>query len=87
MELKIIEDKKSRVVFEIVGADHTLGNVLKERISLQKGVNVCSYNVEHPLISNPRFLVEADDAKKAISSAIDSLKKDNEEFKKSIEKA
>lgn len=87
MELKIIEDTKGRVVFEIVGADHTLANILKERISQQKGVTVCSYNVEHPLVSNPKFLIEADNAKKAIDAAIDSLKKDNDEFRKLAEKA
>ncbi len=86
MELKIIEDSKSRVIFELIGTDHTLANILKERISMQKGVKICSYNVEHPLISNPKFLIEADNAKKAVESAIDSLKKDNDEFKKQAEK-
>ena len=87
MELKIIEDKKGRVVFEVIGADHTLGNILKERIAEQKGVKIASYNVEHPLISNPKFLIEADKKKKAIETAIDSLKKDNDEFKKLVQKA
>jgi len=87
MELKIIEDTKEKIIFEIIGADHTLGNILKEKIATQKGVKICSYNIEHPLISNPKFLVEADNPRKAIVSAIDALKKDNEEFKKLIEKA
>jgi len=87
MELKIIEDSKDKVVFEIIGADNTLSNVLKERISQQKGVDACSYNVEHPLTSNPKFIIQADNAKKAIEAAIESLKKDNEEFKKLAEKA
>lgn len=87
MELKIIEDTKGRVVFEIIGADHTLGNILKEKISQQKGVKICSYNVEHPLVSSPKFLVEADNAKKAVTAAIDALKKENDEFRKLAEKA
>lgn len=84
MELKILEDKKGRVVFELEGADHTLANVLKERIALEKGVTACAYNVEHPLVSNPKFVVEADDVKKAIANAIDSLKKDNNDLKKQL---
>lgn len=84
MELKILEDTKKRVLFELVGADHTLANVLKERITEQKGVHVCSYNVEHPLVSSPKFIVEADNVKKAISDAIDSLKKDNDALKKQL---
>lgn len=84
MELIILEDKKGRAVFELAGVDQTLANILKERIALQKGVSVCSYNVEHPLVSNPKFIVEADNVQKAIADAIESLKKDNNEFKKQL---
>ena len=85
MELKIIEDNKGKVVFEIIGADHTLSNILKEKIASQKDVDACSYNVEHPLTSNPKFIIQAKNAKKAIEDAIKDLKKDNEEFKKLVE--
>jgi DNA-directed RNA polymerase subunit L len=84
MEIKILEDKKGRVIFELVGADHTIANVLKERIAQQKGVSTCSYNVEHPLVSSPKFIVEADNVKKAIEDAIDSLKKDNDSLRKAL---
>ena len=84
MELNILEDKKGRVLFELQGADHTLANILKERISAQKGVSVCSYNIEHPLVGYPKFIVEADNVKKAISDAIESLKKDNDAKKKQL---
>jgi DNA-directed RNA polymerase subunit L len=85
MEIKIIEDTKDRVVFEVIGADNTLSNILKEKIAEQKGVDVCSYNIEHPLVSNPKFVVEADNAGKAITAAIDALKKENNDFKKQVE--
>ncbi|MGM5483356.1 MAG: RpoL/Rpb11 RNA polymerase subunit family protein [Nanobdellota archaeon] len=84
MEIKIIEDKKSRVVFELVGADHTIANILKEKIAQQKGVSACSYNVEHPMVSNPKFFIEAESAKKAIETAVDELKKENDDLKKQI---
>jgi DNA-directed RNA polymerase subunit L len=87
MELKIIEDKKEKVIFELAGADNTIANILKERIAKQKGVTACSYNIEHPLISNPRFIILADNAKKAIDAAISSLKKENDELKKLVDKA
>ena len=85
MELKIIQQAKDSIIFELIGADHTLANILKERISLQKDVDACSYNVEHPLISPPKFFVSAKDVKKAISDAIDSLKKDLASLKKDAE--
>lgn len=87
MEIKIIESTKDRAVFELIGADHTLANVLKERISQDKDVSVCAYNVEHPLISNPKFVIEAKSPKKAIESAIDSLKKDLSGLSKDAQKA
>lgn len=87
MEIKIIEDTKGRVVFELINADHTLANVLKEKISQQKGVKICSYNVEHPLVSFPKFLIEAANAKAAIEGAIKDLKAENADFRKQAEKA
>lgn len=87
MELKIISESKDKVEFELINADHTLANVLKERISQDKDVSACAYNVEHPLISNPKFVIEAKSPKKAIESAIDSLKKDLSGLKKDAEKA
>jgi len=87
MELKILEDKKGQVIFEIIGADHSLSNVLKEKIAEQKGVTSCSYNIEHPLVSNPKFIIEADNAQKALISAIDELKKENETLGKLLKKA
>jgi len=87
MEIKIIEEAKEKVVFELVGADHTLANILKERISLEKDVTACAYNVEHPLISNPKFIIESKSPKKAIESAIATLQKDLAGLKKDAEKA
>jgi DNA-directed RNA polymerase subunit L len=85
MNIKIVEDTKGRVVFEIIGGDNTLSNILKETIAKQKGVTACAYNIEHPLVSNPKFIVEADNAGKAITAAIDALKKENNDFKKQVE--
>lgn len=83
MELKIIENEKTRLVFEIPGADHTLCNALKKELLEIPGVEIATYAIEHPLIGIPKMIVETKGAvtpKKALEKAIDGLKEKNKEF-------
>ena len=82
MELNVLEDKKKRLVFELKGEDHTLCNALREELWNDKSVTVSAYNISHPLIGIPRFIVETDgkDPKKALKDAISRLKKKNSEL-------
>ncbi|MBN2368334.1 DNA-directed RNA polymerase subunit L [Candidatus Woesearchaeota archaeon] len=79
MEFNILEDKKKRLVFELKGEDHTLCNVLREELWNDKSVTVSAYNISHPLIGIPKFIIETDgkDPKKALKDAISRLKKKN----------
>ncbi|MFT4326532.1 MAG: RpoL/Rpb11 RNA polymerase subunit family protein [Candidatus Woesearchaeota archaeon] len=86
MELHIIEDTKDKVIFELVGADNTISNILKEYVTQQKGVLACSYTIEHPLVSHPKFFVQADNAKAALEAALKALQKEVEDLKKQAEK-
>jgi DNA-directed RNA polymerase subunit L len=60
MELEILEDKKNKLVVEIKGEDHTFCNALKAELWNDKHVKIASYNIQHPLISEPRIIVETD---------------------------
>ena len=77
MEIKIIEDKKNRLVFDVVGESHTLTGALKKELWNDEHIKSAGYNVEHPLLNVPRFVVETDGAepRKVISSAIKRLQK------------
>ena len=88
MEINILEDKKKRLVFEINGEDHTLCNALREELWNDKSVTVSAYNISHPLIGIPKFIIETNgkDPKKALKDAISRLKKKNTELKKQVEK-
>jgi len=82
MELKVVEKAKKRMVFDLVGADHTFSGALKKELWNDKSIKVSAYNVEHPLIGITRFIIETDDKEpeKALVDAIKRLEKKNEQF-------
>jgi len=89
MEITIIEDKKTKLLFEIKGEDHTFCNVLREELWNDSSVKVAAYNILHPLISNPKFTVETDtkkSAKEALADAVKRLKDKNSLLRKQVVK-
>ena len=82
MELKVIEKSKKRLVFDLIGCDHTFSGALKKELWNDKSVNISAYNVEHPLVGIPRFIVETSDKdpEKVLLDAVKRLEKKNESF-------
>ncbi|MBR9675493.1 DNA-directed RNA polymerase subunit L [Candidatus Woesearchaeota archaeon] len=90
MELEVREDKKSRFEFKLFGEDHTFCNALRDELWNDKEVTIAAYNIKHPLISEPIFVVETTSKKeprKALKDALKRLDKKNEEFLKEFSKA
>lgn len=88
MEIKILEDKKKRLVFELTGEGHTLCNALRDELWNDKSVTVSAYNISHPIIGIPKFIIETDakEPKKALKDAISRLKKKNAEIMAQVKK-
>ena len=86
MEIKAIEDKKNRFVFEIDGMGHTYINILKNQLWNDNHVKVATYNIKHPQVGKPKFILETDgeNPKAALSSAVGRLKKLSEKFMKEM---
>lgn len=85
MEIKILDNKKNRLLFEIKDADHTLCNSLKTELWNDKHVKIATYSIRHPQISLPQMIVETDgeeSPKNALINAVDRLHKTNSKFKK-----
>lgn len=82
MELKILEKKKQRLVFELQGADHTLCHALNEELWLDSAVKVATYAVQHPLLAVPKFIIETKgkEAKQALLDAISRLRKEYKQY-------
>ena len=90
MEIKILEQTKTRAVFQIPGADHTLCNALKKELVDVKGVTVATYAIEHPQVGIPKMLIETTDKltpKQAIKEGIKLLQSKNKEFLKKFKAA
>jgi DNA-directed RNA polymerase subunit L len=87
MELTVLESKKNRIVFELRGVDHTFCNALKQELWNDETIKVAAYNISHPLVGVPKFIVEGSDAKESLSSASQRLQKRNKEFISAFQKA
>lgn len=85
MEIKILDDKKNKIILEVKGADHTLCNAIKAELWNDKHVKIAAYSIRHPQISVPQIIVETDgeeSPKNALMNAVQKLHKTNEKFKK-----
>jgi len=86
MKIRVIEQTKTKLTFELQGESHTLCNALKEELRNDKNVKVASYFVSHPDIDQPTFTVESKDPKKCLLAAVTRLKKSNDIFLKAFTK-
>lgn len=89
MEINILEKGKNKLKFELKEEDHTFCNLLKDELWNDKHVKVSTYNIKHPLINVPMFILETDgkDPKKALEDAAKRLGKIVDKFKKDFSKA
>jgi DNA-directed RNA polymerase subunit L len=88
MEIKILEEKKNRLVFEVKGESHTICRALQKELWNDSHVKAAGYNIDHPLVGVPKFVLETDgaDPRKTVSSAIKRLQKTAEKFKEAAKK-
>lgn len=88
MEIKILEDKKNRIVLEIEGEDHTFCNMIKKELWNDSHVKIAAYNIDHPMVGKPRMIVETDggDPRKSLTEAAKRVGKDLDKFKSEFSK-
>ncbi|MCF7872180.1 DNA-directed RNA polymerase subunit L [Candidatus Woesearchaeota archaeon] len=87
MEIKVVEDKANRFVFEIEGLGHTFCNALKDELRNDSSVTVAAYNITHPLSGVTKFFVETEKSSKprdVLDNALKALKKHNNDFLKAF---
>ena len=85
MEIKILDDKKNKLIIEVKGVDHTLCNSLKTELWDDKHVKIATYSIRHPQISMPQMIIETDgeeSPRNALINAVQRLQKNNVKFKK-----
>jgi DNA-directed RNA polymerase subunit L len=84
MEIKVLEEKKNKIVISVKGESHTLCNALVKELWNDKHVKSAGYRLDHPLVGVPSIMLETDgaDPKKTMSAAVKRLKKAAGDFKK-----
>ena len=90
MEIKVFDHTKKRIVFELIGAEHTFCNALKKELWNDDSVRAAAYAIAHPLIGIPKFIVETNgqkDADAVLKAAAGKLQKLNEDFLSLFKKA
>ena len=82
MEIKVLESSKTKLLFQIIGADHTFCNALKKELTNSPDVTIATYAIEHPQIRIPKMLIETKKGtpKKALQTALEAVKGLNKEF-------
>ena len=85
MEFKVLEESKTKLVFELLGETHTFCNALKNELIQLKGVDA-TYRISHPLIGVPEFHIQTKgiEPRKALKEALAALKKKAKEFQKEV---
>ena len=89
MQINVLEEKKSKLIFEIDGMGHTFLNLLKTELWNDEHVKIATYAIRHPIISKPKFTLETDGnegPREALTSAVTRLKKTSEKIRKDIQK-
>ena len=89
MEIKVLENQKNRLHFEIIGETHTLANLITKELWNEGDVTVSGYNLKHPQTAHVSLLIETTkkDPKKVLLETLATLKKKSTEFKTQFHKA
>jgi len=90
MEIKVLEQGKKKMIFNVLDYEHETLNFLKNELWNDSNVEAAGYQIEHPLKNTARFVVEtkANAAPKAaLLSALKKMKKTNDKFKAAISKS
>lgn len=88
MEFIVLEESKSKLIFELKGETHTFCNLLKEELRKVKGVTFAAYKIEHPLVGIPTFQLETKSVqpRSAITDALKNIKLLSKNFIKQVNK-
>lgn len=84
MEIKVLSKSEREIEIEIGGEGHTFLNLLKSALLQDKRVEAATYDIEHPMISDPILYLRTDgsDPVEVLRDAASQVSKQLDEFKK-----
>jgi len=86
MEFIVLSESKTELVFQLKGETHTFCNMLKAELQKVKGVEIATYNIDHPLIGVPQFMIQTKgtEPRKALKTALKAISSVADQFVKEI---
>lgn len=94
VEIRIKNKEKNKVVYEIIGEDHTLGNLLEKTLINKDGVSYASYENPHPLENKIVLTIITQDGtdpervlKEAIREIIELSRNFKERYREALKEA
>jgi DNA-directed RNA polymerase subunit L len=87
MEVKIVENKKGKLKFEVYGADHGLMNLLREELAEDKNVEFSTYSTPHPLLDGFVVTVMGKDPQASTKKAMSAMKSYSKDVLAAFKKA
>ncbi len=86
MKLEVIEDEKTKLKISVDGETHTLLNILREN-SWEAKADQATYLIDHPYLSQPEIIIQSDNPKKTLASAVQLTIEQAKEFEKEFSAA
>jgi len=88
MQLKFIEDRKSSMVVELVGEEHTFPGLLCWALLQDPKVNVAVYDMPHPLVGTPRVHIKTngETPRAAVKKALKLIQKELDSVNAAVSK-
>ena len=86
MDIKIMQQDKNLLKFEVIGDKHTITNMLREKLFEDGEVSMAGYDKTHPLQDSAIFILKttSKDATSVLKKAISSLKKELTDLNKEV---
>jgi DNA-directed RNA polymerase subunit L len=84
MEIEVLTKEKNSIEVEFKDLDHSILQLLVERLNQDKDVEFVSFKVPHPVIKRPRFILKTrkKEAVKLLEEAIEETKNELDAFRK-----
>jgi len=83
VEIKVLKSGENYIELQVLGEEHTLGNLIKGYLLQVQGVKFASYSKPHPLVDNIIIKIMTDGSispKDALLKAIELAKADTNKF-------
>jgi DNA-directed RNA polymerase subunit L len=90
VNVKVLKKEPNELRIEIEGEGHTFCNVLQEALLEDETIEMASYDIRHPLVSNPIVYVRTKGKRHpetALREAAEKIRAQSREFRSSFEKA